>query len=958
MTSYRLIAFAADRIHSQGTGWLVSSDRVVTAFHVVGELAATAFFNEGLDDVRYVLLAGDSEHELRPLIFDKHADIALLSLVEPATGLSKFRLASSDRQAPDVLWRGQGFPGFHSGRPFTLTGKVIELRGWYAENSMQLLVDQEIQASWKGVSGAPVIDKRSGMVIGLITHMTDNTSTGWAATTTAIERLLTRYDNRPAESQRVSDPRSLYRLWIDISDKHKTDLHSNPADLLHRLYKECQGRDDELETIVRWLLDEAWPDLLIEIVAALERTALAQLLEEARGGLIGSRRLAIHLLWHPDCQHAEALAKAIFSALSRPADDAAAFGLGIPIFFWKKPGLELLDLHQAQRSLVLVLIDDEMVLSEEWRNALYQLSQRIPEDDPRHRLVPCALTVAAKNLDERLDYRTFLDLSDYDETLREHILLIRLTHRLVNLLEHPGVGDEAKVRLFVSYARSDGSPLVEKMQMCLAKNSLRVIEIIVDKSHAVSGARIATFLGKVRDAVVVALQTDAYSSRDWCKREILLAKKDGAPILAVNALNEGEVRTFPYLGNVRTIRLPEQGSKEEAIWPLQVIRGALIELLSHRLFHGWAHTLIAVGLVDKNTPCCSRPPELLTIGKGECVRPPNRFLYPDPPLSDAESDVLKSVAPQCVATTPATLISEHFPRRAMRVALSISDPTTLAQQGLDVLQLHDMWVALTRHLLLSGAQLAYGLDLRAGGYGEIMLRLLEQRSGISRYKCDPVRSLIAWPLHLTPDEKKSTSTWADLSKVVSREPIDLPPLARAVERTVFLPPDSLENLYVWCKSLTYMRHKLMEEVDALVAIGGQLSGYKGKYPGVVEEVKIALERDLPVFIVGGFGGCGDAMARASRGLSATELTLEHQAREQGRRELIEYYNREIESEAQPGWRKEKIDYDRLRELFANKNVRGLNNGLSIAENERLFATTSVNEIVWLVLKGLSAIRKG
>ena len=955
--SYRIEVRATDRIQSQGTGWLVSSNIVVTAFHVVGEQTAIAFYHEGLNDIQYILQAGGSEYTLTPLIFDNHADIAFLSLSESVPSLSILKLASVDRQAPGTLWRGQGFPKFRNNRPYTLEGRITSLQGWYVEDSMQLLVDQGTQTSWEGMSGSPIIDKLSNAVVGLITNMTDNTSTGWAATTMAIERLLNRYTSRAVESQNKGDPRSLYRLWLDISAQYTADTNNDSTRILHRLYEEWHGQNEEIETVVQWFLDNAWPDLLITIIAALENTTHVQLLKEAKGRLFGSQRLAIHLVWHPDCAEAEKLAKAIFTALSRPVDDPVVYGLGIPVLFWKKPDFSLLDLQLSQHSVVILLIDDKMVLSENWREAVCHLIQETSAEGNRHLLLPCALTTNAKNLDEQLAHRAFIDLWRYDEALQENILLIRVASRLGEVVAGVDNNKKAKARIFISYATSDGSLLEEQIRMCIAKFSLSFIDNIVDQSHAESGNRIEQFLDQIRDAVVVVLHTDAFGSRPWCKKEVLYAKEIGVPIVDVVALTKGESRSFPYLGNVRTILLSQIGSQKDASWPLLIIREALIEWLFHRVFHKQAQTLLAIGLIDDDTSISYRPPELLTIAKRESEPRITALLHSDPPLPDSEADVFKRLAKNLKLLTPRTLLIENFPRKSIRVALSISNPATLAKQGLDLLQLDDLWVALTRQLLLAGTQLAYGLDLRAGGYGEIMLKLLEQREDISRFKCDPARSLIAWPLYLTPEEKKSTNAWASLLNVVRRETIELPPLTLSVDRTAFLPPNSIENLYIWSRSLTYMRQKLMEQVDAVVAIGGKLSDYKGKYPGVVEEVKIALERCLPVFLVGGFGGCGKVLARAIKGLSANELTLDYQTREHGRRELIEYFNQEIEKEAKFDCDEEKIDYERLRAFFQRKGIRGLNNGLSMNENERLFITTSINEVVWLVLKGLSAIGK-
>jgi hypothetical protein len=50
----------------------------------------------------------------------------------------------------------------------------------------------------------------------------------------------------------------------------------------------------------------------------------------------------------------------------------------------------------------------------------------------------------------------------------------------------------------------------------------------------------------IRDcSVMLAFQTDHYSSRPWCRREVLEAKRLGTHVLIVDALQSGEARSFP-----------------------------------------------------------------------------------------------------------------------------------------------------------------------------------------------------------------------------------------------------------------------------------------------------------------------------------------------------------------------------------------------------------------------------
>ena len=55
-------------------------------------------------------------------------------------------------------------------------------------------------------------------------------------------------------------------------------------------------------------------------------------------------------------------------------------------------------------------------------------------------------------------------------------------------------------------------------------------------------------------ALLVTL-TDSYSSRTYCRKEVLAAKRRGVPIVVADCLEDSDDRSFPYLGNVPVVRM-------------------------------------------------------------------------------------------------------------------------------------------------------------------------------------------------------------------------------------------------------------------------------------------------------------------------------------------------------------------------------------------------------------------
>ena len=117
-------------------------------------------------------------------------------------------------------------------------------------------------------------------------------------------------------------------------------------------------------------------------------------------------------------------------------------------------------------------------------------------------------------------------------------------------------------------------------------------------------------------------------------------------------------------------------------------------------------------------------------------------------------------------------------------------------------------------------------------------------------------------------------------------------------------------------SLTKMRVEMEKDAHARILIGGKMNDYAGSIPGVIEEFKIALDSGHPIFVVGGFGGAA--------------------------RYIADVISNKCEVKDPYNWMS-GLDYECL------------SNGLSEEENNQLFTTQNIIEIVSLILKGLKNV---
>jgi hypothetical protein len=285
-----------------------------------------------------------------------------------------------------------------------------------------------------------------------------------------------------------------------------------------------------------------------------------------------------------------------------------------------------------------------------------------------------------------------------------------------------------------------------------------------------------------------------------------------------------------------------------------------------------------------------------------------------------------------------------------RIGISISFSPDLTPRGFGEVHLEDALVEFARYLLASGASLAYGGDHRQAGFTEVLFDLARTYNQEGRPNPTRIANFLAWPLHLNV----STSRKAQLKDCAELHELP-PPADLGVDATQFLPPDTVENRYVWTRCLTAMREEMNCHTQARILLGGTVrkneagNHYLGKYPGLAEEAYLALRDEKPLFLVGAFGGCTQAVIEAIRGGQPEALTAEYQLQDPGYAALVEHYNQYVGDPA------EQINYETLVDFFRLKGVSGLRNGLSDDDNQRLFGTRSVREMISLILQGLVAL---
>ena len=165
-------------------------------------------------------------------------------------------------------------------------------------------------------------------------------------------------------------------------------------------------------------------------------------------------------------------------------------------------------------------------------------------------------------------------------------------------------------------------------------------------------------------------------------------------------------------------------------------------------------------------------------------------------------------------------------------------------------------IEFARHLLALGSKLAYGGDLRSGGYSEVLyeVALTYRKDDLNSTDQIGLSSFLAWPMVALKNQNElvelcdSMKGFADLFVILENG--SKVPLAHIISQNTRFPSE-----ITWGTALTQMRRAMATECDARIALGGQVSGYNGAMPGIAEELLLHIEQKKPVYILGGFGGC-------------------------------------------------------------------------------------------------------
>lgn len=662
--------------------------------------------------------------------------------------------------------------------------------------------------------------------------------------------------------------------------------------------------------------------------------------------------LAVHFIWHPsDCILVDPILEAVSTHLTRNIDRPFSRNLNIPLFLYSSdsPNIVPSDFPQAiaQRNVLFVFTSVNTRGNDSWNEYISSL----PLSESM-RAVPVALSHVGLDHgnDGNLKSLNFIRAYQWPKEFIPQHAILAMTHEIYRHgfveIKESDKGKASSIKIFLSHAKSGDTGR-------LHAESLKQFIEQTNMSHFFDATEISPgfkfdeeIILHIKESTMIAICSDAYSSRYWCQKEILCAKEYQKPMIAVDCLDDYEDRIFPAGSNIPCVHVPPDSPLSESDI-LRILIAAILETVRHYHAIKSLEYYKQQGWIDSDCILTSRPPEIRQILSLK-NHGGTKICYPEPPIYSEEACWHSEMGIN--SFTPLWSISEAFLLNGIQVGISISDVSCdrFSENHLPESQSARLAQDLARHLLARSATLNYGGDLRKDGFTEFILDEAIALKNRLNTEDIHVQNHLAWPIYIASTE---LIAWrAKYMGVMRSVEHDIPDdIICEVVKDCFLPPSTPQNKYYWSRCLTMMRLKSIDSSHARICVGGKLFGYNGKMPGVLEEILIAIDKNKPIYLLGAFGGVVGEVCKAIRSEVYPEpLTETWQIKHNAGYADLQAIARTHEHFA---------DYEHAKTVLRGMDIANLsaNAGLDEESYLRLMETPFIDEGIHLIMHGLKKL---
>jgi hypothetical protein len=372
--------------------------------------------------------------------------------------------------------------------------------------------------------------------------------------------------------------------------------------------------------------------------------------------------LSLFVVWHPDFVEGKQIANDLYSTFCRNIDEPLSRGLGIQVYY-QSVSLIPIDKSIANRNAIILLIDENYMVNSNFQEFTKYF---ISLTDDSTRIYPIALCQQATGFGCGLDaiqfirYQNgFINIRDeYEKGIKK--ITAEILHDCARLLmnfqpvwmDKKGSKIPSPVKLFLSHAKKDGEETTKKFKLFVESETK--LDVFFDTVDIADGYEFEKQIeANIENSALVVFHTDEYSSREWCRIEVLVAKRNKCSIVVVHNIKDGEKRAFPYMGNTPTITLKE----DETSSFIEILTLTIYQVVNNLYQKELLQSFEAEFKNDQaEFVTITSPPELFNYIDLYRMKLSEKkiliVLYPEPPLGAEELRILNDIDKDIKFITP------------------------------------------------------------------------------------------------------------------------------------------------------------------------------------------------------------------------------------------------------------------------------------------------------------------
>ena len=282
---------------------------------------------------------------------------------------------------------------------------------------------------------------------------------------------------------------------------------------------------------------------------------------------------ALYVVWHPDFTRGDNVGNMLLDHFGCHRYRYVSGGDSVRVMFRNSagPGSQEpfpIDWDGSGATAVVVLLDSTLVGDTVWSQYVHNLTEQAGQTGFGTRVIPVAMEDGVLNIglvEQALRWHDWVGPDDEKEQQLVRELtdtFIRMLRYHLAQLRHPEVSQNAlddyltNVQVFLSHSKHGGQGEVVAGALRTWLNDNTKLAPFLDIRNIPAGVPFDVVLDyEASRSVMVAIYTDSYSSSEWCRREVIIAKRRRVPMLVVDCLQDTDPSSFPYLGNVPWVRM-------------------------------------------------------------------------------------------------------------------------------------------------------------------------------------------------------------------------------------------------------------------------------------------------------------------------------------------------------------------------------------------------------------------